>query len=300
MKLKKFEGTGVAIVTPFRKDDSIDFKALEKLIRHLLDGKVEYLVVLGTTGESVTLNQDEKNAVVECVKEVVNRKIPIVVGIGGNNTQEVVDMIKHTRLKGIDAVLSVAPYYNKPGQKGLYLHFKAIAEECPVPLIIYNVPGRTSSNLSAETTVKLAGDFKNIIAIKEASGNIGQVMEIIRNKPAGFMVISGDDALTFPLTALGGSGVISVVANAFPYAFSTMVRHALAGKIEESRKIHYELLYFTGLMFAEGSPAGIKAALSTMNIVSNFLRLPLTPVSRDLMSRITEETERLVKSTLSF
>jgi 4-hydroxy-tetrahydrodipicolinate synthase len=295
MKLKKFEGTGVAIITPFRKDDSIDFKALGKLLHHLLQGQVEYLVVLGTTGESVTLRQDEKDAIVEFVKDTVDGKIPIVVGIGGNNTQEVAAKISQMNYKGIAGVLSVAPYYNKPGQRGLYQHFKVVAEECPVPVIIYNVPGRTGSNMAAETTVKLAQDFSNIIAVKEASGNLAQIMDILRSKPSGFQVISGDDALTLPMIALGGCGVISVVANALPLEWSTMVRHALAGNYEEARKLHYKLLPFAILLFAEGSPAGVKSALATMNIIPNYLRLPLTPVSKNLQALIASELEVIAK-----
>lgn len=295
MKLKKFEGTGVAIITPFRKDDSIDFKALGKLLHHLLQGQVEYLVVLGTTGESVTLRQDEKDAIVEFVKDTVDGKIPIVVGIGGNNTQEVAAKISQMNYKGIAGVLSVAPYYNKPGQRGLYQHFKVVAEECPVPVIIYNVPGRTGSNMAAETTVKLAQDFSNIIAVKEASGNLVQIMDILRSKPSGFQVISGDDALTLPMIALGGCGVISVVANALPLEWSTMVRHALAGNYEEARKLHYKLLPFASLLFAEGSPAGVKSALATMNIIPNYLRLPLTPVSKNLQALIASELEVIAK-----
>jgi 4-hydroxy-tetrahydrodipicolinate synthase len=295
MKLKKFEGTGVAIITPFRKDDSIDFKALGKLLHHLLQGQVEYLVVLGTTGESVTLRQDEKDAIVEFVKDTVDGKIPIVVGIGGNNTQEVAAKISQMNYKGIAGVLSVAPYYNKPGQRGLYQHFKVVAEECPVPVIIYNVPGRTGSNMAAETTVKLAQDFSNIIAVKEASGNLVQIMDILRSKPSGFQVISGDDALTLPMIALGGCGVISVVANALPLEWSTMVRHALAGNYEEARKLHYKLLPFAILLFAEGSPAGVKSALATMNIIPNYLRLPLTPVSKNLQALIASELEVIAK-----
>ncbi len=293
MAVKSFTGTGVAIVTPFRSDDSVDFKSLEKLLNHLVQGKVDYLVVLGTTGESVTLTHDEKEAVVESVKEYVDGKLPIVLGMGGNNTQEIVGRIRHTDFAGIDAILSVSPYYNKPGQKGLYQHFRAIASESPVPVILYNVPGRTGSNISAETTVQLATEFKNIVAVKEASGNMGQIMEILRTAPAGFQVISGDDALTLPMIALGGSGVISVLANSFPAEWSEMVRQALRGNLKQAREIHYRLLPLIDLLFSEGNPAGIKAALAIQGIITNSLRLPLTPVSRSTYSAIGKEMENL-------
>ncbi|MGC9471091.1 MAG: 4-hydroxy-tetrahydrodipicolinate synthase [Bacteroidales bacterium] len=289
MAANQFTGTGVAIVTPFRNDESVDFPSLEKLIGHLIAGGVDYLVVMGTTGESVTLNRDEKHAVLEFVKEASGGKIPIVVGIGGNNTQAVVSQIRDTDLNGVAGILSVAPYYNKPGQKGLYQHFKAIASASPVPVILYNVPGRTCSNISADTVVQLATDIRNIVAVKEASGNFSQVMEIIRKAPPGFQVISGDDGITLPMIALGGAGVISVLANALPAEWSEMVRLALQGNLEKAREIHYGLLPLIDLLFAEGNPAGIKAALACQGIISNHLRLPLTPVSRSLYQAISRE-----------
>lgn len=276
---KRLTGTGVAIVTPFRNDQSIDFKSLGKLLNHIIEGNANYVVVLGTTGESVTLSKDEKKAVVSYVVEVVNDRIPVVVGIGGNNTQEVVDAVRHYEYDGVSAVLSVSPYYNKPSQNGIYMHFKTIAQASPVPVIVYNVPGRTGSNINAETTVKLARDFKNIVAIKEASGNLGQIMQIIKDKPDSFLVISGDDALTLPMIALGASGVISVVANAYPKEFSNLVNHALNNNFPEATALQYKLLNIMTALFEEGSPSGVKAVLEILKIAQNNVRLPLVPVS---------------------
>jgi 4-hydroxy-tetrahydrodipicolinate synthase len=282
-----FTGTGIAIITPFRKDGSVDFKSLQKLVNYLISGGVDYLVVLGTTGETPVLSKDEKKAIVCSVVEVVNDRVPVVMGIGGNNTNEVLDTIKHTSFDGIDAVLSVSPYYNKPGQEGIYQHYKAIAEACPLPVIIYNVPGRTGSNISAETSLRLGRDLKKqVIAVKEASGNIAQIMNILKEKPSAFSLISGDDALTLPIISLGGSGVISVIGNAFPSDFSKMVRLALEGNFNEAKKLHYKLLPAIDLAFAEGSPSGIKAFLEVMGIAPNYLRLPLVPVSKDLYKKI--------------
>ena len=275
MDHKKFTGTGVAIITPFRNDGSIDFKSLGKLLDHIIKGGVNYVVVLGTTGESVTLSKDEKKAVVNFVIDTVNCKIPVVVGMGGNNTEEILDTINHHDFTAIDAILSVAPYYNKPSQQGLYLHFKAIATASPVPVIIYNVPGRTGSNISAETTIRLANDCKSIVATKEASGNLGQIMQIINNKPKGFQVISGDDAIALPIIALGGTGVISVAANAYPREISDMVNHALKGDFAKAGAIHYKLLDLINALFEEGNPSGVKALLEIMKISPNNLRLPL-------------------------
>ena len=284
----KFIGTGVAIITPFKADLSIDFAALEKQIEHLISNGINYLVVLGTTGESVTQSESEKEELVKFIKDKVNKRIPIVLGIGGNNTQAVVDKIKKTDFNQIDAILSVAPYYNKPSQEGLYQHFKAIAEACPVSMILYNVPGRTCSNLNAETTLRLAHDFKNIVAVKEASGDFTQAMYIIKDKPKDFIVLSGEDALTLPLMSAGVSGVISVVANAFPKEFSTMVQLALNNNFNEAEKNHYQLLEFIDTLFIEGNPAGIKEALSIMGIIENKLRLPLVPVSEKTHQKLKE------------
>lgn len=293
MPHQKFTGTGVAIITPFREDGSIDFKSLEKLLEHIIAKEVEYIVALGTTGENVTLSKDEKKAVVNHVEDVVGKRVPIVVGMGGNNTQEVVTGIKSADFDGIDAILSVAPYYNKPSQKGLYLHFKSIAEVSPVPVIIYNVPGRTGSNISADTTLKLAKEVKNIIAIKEASGDMCQLMNIIKNKPKNFLVLSGDDALTLPMIAIGGSGVISVTANAYPKEFSDMVRFAMKGEISKAAEIHYKLLDMIWALFAEGSPSGVKAALEILGIAKNCVRLPLVPVSDDHYRKIAALIKKL-------
>ncbi|MDP1747735.1 MAG: 4-hydroxy-tetrahydrodipicolinate synthase, partial [Bacteroidota bacterium] len=238
-KNNKFKGTGVAIVTPFNKDNSVDYKSLNKLVNHIIKGGCEYVVVLGTTGESVTLSKDEKKSVVAQVIESVNKRVPIVLGLGGHDTLEIVNSLKTTDFNGIDAILSVSPAYNKPNQRGIYQHYKAIAEACPVPIILYNVPGRTCSNMTAETTIKLANDFKNIIAIKEASGNLEQCMKIIKYKPKEFLVISGDDMLSLPMIASGADGVISVIANAFPKDFSEMTRQILAGNVKEAQKLHY-------------------------------------------------------------
>ncbi len=287
MPEKKITGTGVAIVTPFRKDGSVDFKSLEKLVNFLINNGVDYLVVLGTTGETPVLTKDEKQAIVNQVIEINNKRVPIVQGLGGNNTMELVNQLQNSSFEGVDALLSVTPYYNKPGQEGLYQHFKAIAQHSHLPIILYNVPGRTGINLTAETTLRLAKDFgKQIIGTKEASANMAQVMDILKDKPAGFKLISGDDALAFPLICMGGSGVISVVANAFPKEFSTMVRHILNGEIVDARKIHFKMLPVIDLVFAEGSPTGIKAFLDVLEIVPNYLRLPLVTASKELYKKI--------------
>jgi 4-hydroxy-tetrahydrodipicolinate synthase len=290
---KKLTGTGVALVTPFRNDDSIDFKALKKLVEHVIQGGVDYLVIMGTTGENPVLSEQEQKAVLNYVVDVSEKKVPIVFGIGGNNTQDVVTRIKNTDFEHIDAILSATPYYNKPTQKGLYIHYKTLASASPVPMILYNVPGRTSVNLNADTTLNLAADFENIIGIKEASGNLNQIMQILKNKSADFSVISGDDNFTLPYIALGMQGVISVCANAYPKEMSDMVRAALKNDFKTARQIHYKLLDFTDSLFLEGNPAGVKAALEVLGITSKFVRLPLASVSRstytligDLMKKI--------------
>ncbi len=282
----KLKGTGVAMVTPFRYDDSIDFNALEKLTEHIVNGGVEFLVVMGTTGENPTLTIQEQEAVLNYIAEVSDHKLPIVFGIGGNNTQAVINRIKKTDFTNVDAILSAAPYYNKPTQKGLYIHYKSIAGASPVPVILYNVPGRTSVNISAETTLKLANDFENIIAVKEASGNFNQVMQILKNKPDNFTVLSGDDTYTLPYITLGMSGVISVTANAYPKEFSDMVRAALKYDIKTAQKLHYKLLDFTNTLFSEGNPGGVKAALEILGICKKFVRLPLASVSRETYEKI--------------
>lgn len=282
----KFSGTGVALVTPFHRYNAIDFGAIEKLVEHVITNHVDYLVVMGTTGESATLSEDEKNAVLDFIIELTAGRVPVVKGIGGNNTQEIVDKIKRSSFNGIDAILSVTPYYNKPQQKGIYYHFKTIASVSPVPVILYNVPGRTGCNITAETTLELAKDFSNIVAIKEASGNFAQIMKIVQGKPNGFTVISGDDALTLPLMALGVEGVISVVANAFPAEFSEMVNFCLKGDFENARKIHYRLNDIINSLFEDGSPAGIKAALQILDLAQNHLRLPLVKVNKSVFLQI--------------
>jgi len=288
------KGTGVAIVTPFNANREIDFAAYENLVNFIIENKVEYIVVLGTTGESVTLSSEEKKKLVDFTVEKVNKRVPVVLGLGGNDTQEVINGFKKYDFSGIDAILSVSPYYNKPTQEGIYQHYKAISEASPVPIILYNVPGRTASNITASTTIRLAKDFKNIIAIKEASGNLEQCMEIIdATKNDDFFVISGDDALTLPFIASGGDGVISVVANAFPKDFSDMVRAALADDMKKARELHYKVLPIISMLFAEGNPAGIKAALKVKNITPDILRLPLVNVSTTLFEKIKSETLRI-------
>lgn len=292
-KNSQFKGTGVAIVTPFNKDSSVDYKSLGKLVNFIIKGGVEYVVVLGTTGESVNLTKEEKKLVVKHVVDTVNKRVPVVLGLGGNNTQEIVDSLKvKSDFEGIDAILSVSPYYNKPNQRGIYLHYKAIAEASPLPIILYNVPGRTSSNMTADTTLKLANDFKNIIAIKEASGNLEQCMKLIKHRPKDFLVVSGDDNLTLPMIASGADGVISVVANAFPKDFSEMTRQILAGNVKEAQKLHYKLTDITEQLFADGNPAGIKAVLELKDICKAHLRLPLVNVNKDTQRTL----EKLVKA----
>lgn len=280
------KGTGVALVTPFDKRGNVDFSALGRLIDHCINGGIDYLVCLGTTSEYPTLTEKETFAVRDYIVEYVDKRVPIVLGVGGNNTKELVTRINHTDLSGFAAILSVSPYYNKPSQKGLYTHYNYIAAASPLPVIIYNVPGRTGVNISAETTLKLAEDFKNIVAVKEASGNMLQCMEILRCKPDRFSLISGEDALTYPLIACGANGVISVTANAYPNMVSTMVNQALKGSNKKALALHNTLLPFTNAIFEEGNPSGVKAALESMGICDNIVRLPLSNVSRALYNRL--------------
>lgn len=288
MSNKHLTGTGVAIVTPFDKKGHVDTKALSNLIKHLHHGKVDYIVVLGTTGESVTLTKDEKKLVMETVIKANGNKLPLVLGIGGNNTREVIDTIHKTDLKPFEAILSVAPYYNKPNQEGYYQHYKAVSKSVKKDIILYNVPGRTGSNVTWETQVRIAKDFKNIVATKEASGNIEQIMKIIKNKPKDFMVISGDDNLTLAIIAAGGVGVISVVANAFPKDYSEMVRLSMKHKFSEAQKLHYGLMDITDQLFADGNPGGIKYALSLLKICSPYVRLPLSEPNEKVKRRLEE------------
>jgi 4-hydroxy-tetrahydrodipicolinate synthase len=290
---KKFRGTGVAIVTPFKNDSSIDFAALGRVVNHVINGGVNYIVVMGTTGESVTLTKDEKKAVISYVVEVTDSRVPLVIGIGGNSTQEVINCIRHSNLTGVDGILSVAPYYNKPNQRGLYQHFKAIATCSPVPVIMYNVPGRTCSNISSDTCIELANEFENIVAVKEASGDIAQIMRIIKSKPDNFNVISGDDMLTIPIVASGGSGVISVLANAFPAATSDLVTNALKSNYKSAREIQLRYLEMIELLFIDGNPSGVKAMLNIMGLCQNNLRLPLVPVNRAIYTRIQKAIEEI-------
>jgi len=273
-------GTGVAMVTPFKKDRSIDFNGLENLVEYLIDGGVDFLVSMGTTGESAVLSQKEKDEVVSFTKNKVNGRLPFVLGLGGNNTAAIVAQIKNTDFSGVDAILSVSPAYNKPTQEGVYQHFKAIAEACPVGVILYNVPGRTSSNMDALTTLRLANDFENIVAIKEASGNMEQIMHILRDKPKNFKVLSGDDALTLPMILMGAEGVISVQAMALPKDFSDMVRAGLVGANEKARALHYPQLEIIDHLFAESNPAGVKACLKIKGICQEYVRLPLIEITR--------------------
>ncbi len=288
MSNKNLRGTGVAIVTPFDAKGEVDTQALAGLVKHLHAGKVEYIVALGTTGESVTLDKKEKQLVLDTIVKANNKKLPLVIGIGGNNTREVVDTIKHTDLKPFEAILSVAPYYNKPSQEGYYQHFKAVAQATKKDIILYNVPARTGSNVTWETQVRIARDFKNIVATKEASGNIDQIMKVIKNKPKNFMVISGDDAITLPVIAAGGEGVISVLGNAFPKDLSDMVRLCLKHKFDEAQKLHYGLTDITDQLFADGNPGGIKFALSLLKKCSPYVRLPLCEPNDKVKKALTQ------------
>lgn len=286
--MKKFDlqGTGVALVTPFHKQGTIDFTSLGRLIDHTIEGGVDYLVSLGTTSEYPTLSSQEQLAVVEFTIEKVENRVPVVLGMGGNDTRSLVDKIRQTDMSSIAAILSVAPYYNKPNQKGLYAHFKAVAEASNIPVILYNVPGRCGVNMTAETTLQLANDFSNIIGIKEASGNMAQCMEILANKPQGFTVVSGEDALVLPMIALGAQGVISVAANAYPNIMSELVTHSLKSNMKKARAVHEKLLPFSNAIFDEGNPTGIKAALEIMGICQNNLRYPLIKSSKQLYSKL--------------
>ena len=281
-----FTGTGVAMITPFKEDKSIDYKAFAKLIDFLIHGDVEFLVVMGTTAESATLSFDEKNEILGFAKKQIAGRVPIMYGLGGNDTADIVDKIAKTDFTGVDGILSVAPYYNKPNQEGIYQHFAAIAIASPVQVILYNVPGRTVVNIQPQTVVRLANDFENIVAIKEACGSVDQIMELIRIKPKDFTVISGDDGLTLPLIAAGVEGVISVIANAFPKQWSDMVRYAKNYQFDKAKPIHYRYLPTIANLFAEGNPAGAKAYLEQMQIIENYLRLPMVPVSDKLLTNI--------------
>jgi 4-hydroxy-tetrahydrodipicolinate synthase len=273
----KLTGMGVALITPFKSDESIDFDALARLIEYQVKSGTDYLVVCGTTAETPTLTEQEKEEVTRFVIQCVAGRLPIVLGVGGNNTKAVVEKLQALDTTGIDAILSVTPYYNKPSQEGLYQHYAAIAKASPLPVVLYNVPGRTGVNMLASTTLRLASEFETICAIKEASGNFSQIDDIIKNKPEDFMVISGDDGITFPLITLGAVGVISVIGNAFPREFSRMVRLALQGDYGSARQIHHRFTELIELLFVEGNPAGVKSMLAVMGYIENKLRLPLVP-----------------------
>ena len=284
--MNKIKGTGVALITPFNEDFSIDYASLKKLINHQIDGAIDYLVVMGTTGESVVLNKSEKREVVDFCKKINAGRLPIILGLGSNDTFALVEEIKSTEFDGIDAVLSVSPYYNKPTQEGIYLHYKMIAEVCPLPIILYNVPGRTASNISSETTLRLANDFENIVAVKEASGDLQQIAEIIEKRPANFLVLSGDDGLTSKMIEMGGDGVIAVIGQSHPKDFSAMVRAGLKGDIEKANQLHEKLNPIYEPLYIDGNPAGIKATLNIMGICKNILRPPLVGVTEETYNNL--------------
>tara|TARA_B110000046_G_scaffold52102_1_gene58189 strand:- start:63270 stop:64148 length:879 start_codon:yes stop_codon:yes gene_type:complete len=290
----KIKGTGVALVTPFLADGSIDFDGLSNLVNHVINGGLDYLVVLGTTGETATLNTVEKDQVLAHVKSVNNGRFPIVIGIGGNNTAGIVDEFERVDLTGVDAILSASPYYNKPTQEGIYQHYKRLSEYSPLPLILYNVPGRTASNMTSDTTLRLAHDFENIVAMKEASGDLNQVMEIAKGKPVDFLVISGEDALNFPIITCGGAGVISVLANSQPKLTSDIVNASLNAENDKARDLHFKSLDFTNLLFAEGNPAGVKAALKLQGICGDEVRMPLMKASDKLSGELKLELKNLL------
>lgn len=295
MKHNPFKGTGIALITPFKKDQSVDTESLIRIVNHVIDNGADFLVVLGTTSEAPTLTAQEKQLVINTILKTNNGRLPIMLGIGGNNTQAVIASINAQDFTGIQGILSVVPYYNKPNQRGMKAHFTAIAEASPVPVILYNVPGRVGVNLQAATCVELA-KHPNIIAVKEASGNLMQIMEILRDKPADFDVLSGDDGITQPLMALGAQGVISVAANAYTKPFSNMMRAAKDGRTEDALRLHYAMLRMNQLIFADGNPAGIKCLMNHMGLCKNVLRLPLVPVSENVQHDIENEyNERLIK-----
>ncbi len=289
-------GTGVALITPFKSDFSVDVQALKRIVKYQIKNGINYLVVMGTTAENATLSEEEKQLVIDTVIEANNKQLPLVLGIGGNNTSNIIAEIKSRDLSAFTAILSVSPYYNKPTQEGIYQHFKAISEVAPIPVILYNVPGRTASNMLPSTVIRLAKEFDNIIGIKEAAGDIVQSMKLIQNKPDGFLVISGDDMITLPMVLAGGSGVISVIAEGFPKQFSDMIQFGLQRKVDEAYKLHYQLADAIDLIFEQGNPAGIKEVFKAMNLCENTVRLPLVPVDNNLASRIADFVENNAKS----
>ena len=293
--MKSLIGTGVALVTPFNKDFSVDVAALKKIVNFQIDNGISYLVVLGTTAENATLSQEEKELVIQTVIEANNYRLPLVLGVGGNNTFEVVEELKTRDFSKFTAILSVSPYYNKPTQEGIYQHFKAISEASPIPIILYNVPGRTASNMLPATVIRLANDFKNIIAIKEAAGDIVQAMKIIEHKPNDFLVISGDDMIALPMVLAGGSGVISVIGQGFPKEFSSLIQFGLERKVDQAYELQYQLAESIDLIFEQGNPGGIKEVLKSLGLSSNVVRLPLVNVSEDLAKRLDTITKKINK-----
>jgi 4-hydroxy-tetrahydrodipicolinate synthase len=288
MQAKKFKGTGVALVTPFNKDGSIDYKGFKKLIERCIAGKVDYLVPLGTTGESVTLDASERRSVLSFVVEIVNKRVPVMLGLGGNNTMEILRAFDDYDFSGVSSILSVSPYYNRPTQLGIIGHYRVIAQESPVPVVLYNVPSRTGSTIDATTTLELAHTEKNIIGIKEASGSLERMMQIVHQRPKDFLVISGDDMLTLPMLACGADGLVSVIANAYPKECAEMVRFGMNDDFAKARKLHYKLLDITNAIFTEGNPSGIKGLLRLKNVCEEHVRMPLVPASKALMNRMAQ------------
>ena len=288
-------GTGVALVTPFKKDFSIDFEALQRIVNFSIDGGVEYLVVMGTTAENATLTQSEKESVIKAVIEINNGRLPLVLGVGGNNTMQIVEELKTRDFSAFEAILSVSPYYNKPTQEGIYQHFKAIAESSPIPVILYNVPARTSSNMLPSTVIRLANEFDNVVAIKEAAGDMAQALQLIKNAPKNFLVISGDDMIALPIVLAGGAGVISVIGQGFPKEFSEMIRLGLNRKVNEAFKTQYFLSDCIDMIFEQGNPAGIKHIFQALGVADNTVRLPLVSVDDSLANRLNEFVKKSSK-----
>ena len=291
--MNKFKGTGIAIITPFKSDQSVDHKVLADLVNYNIEHGVNYIVISGTTGESVTITKQEKIDITQTIIAANNKRVPLVLGIGGNNTAAIIEEIKTTDLSQIDAILSVSPYYSKPTQEGIYQHFKAISKACPIDIILYNVPGRTASNMTPETTLRLATDFKNIIAVKEAGNNVAQYLKLLRDKPSDFSIISGDDDLVLGVVLAGGAGVISVIGQALPEQFSKMIRLGLEGKAKEAYQIHFALMDITSLIFSENNPAGVKAVLETLDLAKSTVRLPLVAATDDLKKHIQLALQKL-------
>lgn len=291
--MQAFVGTGVALVTPFKKDFSVDVDALKRIVNFVIDGGVEYLVVLGTTAESATLSQDEKELVINTIVEANAGRLPLVLGVGGNDTMRIVEELKTRDFSKFSAILSVSPYYNKPTQEGIYQHFKLVAQNSPVPVILYNVPGRTASNMLPETVMRIANEFSNVIGIKEAAGDIVQAMKLIQHKPKDFLVISGDDMITLPMVLAGGAGVISVIGEGFPREFSEMVRLGLKRKVDEAYALHYQLMDSIDMIFEQGNPGGIKEVFKALNLSENTVRLPLVNVNQNLQDRLKAFTVKM-------